>query len=157
MRVYFASDHAGFGLKSSLMPYVRDMGHEVEDCGPTSFQDGDDYPDYVLLCAKKVAADKGSFGIVIGASGQGEAMAANRVKGARAAVYYGDDFGAQTDAQGNIYNLLQSVRAHNDANILSIGARFVTDPAARRAIGIFLDTPFQGEAHHLRRIAKLDD
>ncbi len=93
---------------------------------------------------------------MIGASGQGEAMAANRVSGVRAAVYYGDDFGAQTDTQGNILNLLQSVRAHNDANVLSLGARFVTENAARRALQIFLDTPFSGEAHHARRIAKLD-
>lgn len=156
MKVYFASDHAGFGLKGLLVSYLRDQKFDVEDLGPASFSDGDDYPDYAIPLAKKVAGEPGSFGVVIGASGQGEAMAANRIPGARAAVYYGDDFGAQTDSQGNVLNLLQSVRAHNDANILSFGARFVTENAARRALGIFLDTPFSGEAHHMRRIAKLD-
>src|SRR5690349_21008424 len=101
MKIYFASDHAGFGLKGLLISYLRDQKFDVEDLGPASFNDGDDYPDYVLPLAQKVAQEPGSFGIVIGASGQGEAMAANRVKGARAAVYYGDDFGAQTDSQGN--------------------------------------------------------
>jgi ribose 5-phosphate isomerase B len=156
MKIYFASDHAGFGLKGLLIPFLKDKGFEIEDCGPTSFSDGDDYPDFVVPAVKKVAADPGSFGIVIGASGQGEAMAANRVKGVRAAVYYGDDFGAQTDTQGNVLNLLQSARAHNDANVLSLGARFVTENAARRALQIFLDTPFSGDERHMRRIAKLD-
>lgn len=156
MKIYFASDHAGFGLKSQLMSYLRDKGFEVEDCGPTSFSDDDDFPDFVVPAARKVAADTGSFGVVIGATGQGEAMAANRVNGARAAVYYGDDYGAQTDSQGNILSLLQSVRAHNDANILALGARFVTESAARRALQIFLDTPFSGDERHARRIAKID-
>jgi len=156
MKVYFAADHAGFGLKQSLIPFVRDMGFEVEDCGPASLQDGDDYPDFVLPCARKVSETSESFGIVIGASGQGEAMAANRVKGVRAAVYYGEAFGSQNDAQGNILNLIQSVRAHNDANVLSLGARFVTDAAAKSAVKMFLETPFSNGEHHARRIAKLD-
>lgn len=157
MKVFFASDHAGFSLKQSLIPFVRDLGFDVEDCGPAILTDGDDYPDYVVPAARKVSGEKGSFGVVIGASGEGEAMAANRVKGARAAVYYGEVFGSQTDANGNILNLIQSVRAHNDANILSLGARFVTDAAAKSAVKMFLETPFSGEAHHMRRIAKLDD
>jgi ribose 5-phosphate isomerase B len=156
MRVYFASDHAGFGLKQSLIPFVRDMGFEVEDCGPSSLQDGDDFPDYVLPAARKVAQASGSFGIVVGASGQGEAMAANRIKGIRAAIYYGEAFGTQADANGNILNLIQSVRAHNDANVLSLGARFVTDAAAKSAVKMFLETPFSDDERHKRRIAKLD-
>ena len=107
MKIFFASDHAGFGLKQSLIPFVRDLGFEVEDCGPTSLHDGDDFPDYVLPAAKKVAAEMGSKGIFIGASGEGEAMAANRVKGVRAAVYYGEASGSQADAEGNILNLIQ--------------------------------------------------
>lgn len=156
MKVFFAADHAGFDLKSKLISFVQHLGFETEDCGAGSRTDGDDYPDYVLPCARKVAADAGSLGIVIGASGEGEAMAANRIKGVRAAVYYGEAFGSQTDAQGNILNLIQSVRAHNDANVLSLGARFVTDEAAKSAVKMFLETPFSGEAHHMRRIAKLD-
>lgn len=156
MRIFFASDHAGFGLKQSLIPFVRDLGFEIEDCGPSALQDGDDFPEYVLPCARKVAATADSFGIVIGASGQGEAMAANRVKGIRAAVYYGEAFGSQADANGNILNLIQSVRAHNNANILSLGARFVTDAAAKSAVKMFLETPFSEDERHARRIAKLD-
>ena len=83
-------------------------------------------------------------------------MAANRVKGIRAAVYYGDSFAEQTDESGNILNLIQSVRAHNNANILSLGARFLSDEAARNAVKLFLDTPFSGDERHVRRIAKLD-
>ena len=128
----------------------------MKQCDTKSFNDNDDFPDFVAAAARKVAADKGSFGVVIGATGQGEAMAANRVSGARAAVYYGDDYGAQTDSQGNILSLLQSVRAHNDAHILALGARFVTESAARRALQIFLDTPFSGDERHARRIAKID-
>ena len=156
MHIFFASDHAGFDLKSKLIPFVRDMGHEVEDCGPSARTDNDDFPDYVLPMARKVAEGAGSFGIAVGASGQGEAMAANRVRGIRAAVYYGEAFGSQTDAQGNILNLIQSTRAHNDANVLSLGARFLTDEAAKSAVRMFLDTPFSGDERHSRRIAKLD-
>src|SRR3989344_2398604 len=133
MRIYFASDHAGFGLKTKLLLFVQLIGHDVEDCGPATLQSDDDFPDYVLQMAHKVAAEKGSFGIAIGASGQGEAMAANRVKGVRAAVYYGDSFAEQTDESGNILNLIQSTRAHNNANVLSLGARFLSEDAAKTA------------------------
>ena len=156
MIVYFASDHAGFNLKSILIPFVKSLDHEVEDCGPASLAPDDDFPDYVIPCAQKVAQNKGSFGIVIGASGQGEAMAANRVRGVRAAVFYGDATGEQTDESGNILNLIQSTRAHNNANILSLGARFLTEDAAKAAVKLFLDTPFSGDERHVRRIAQLD-
>ena len=156
MNIYIASDHAGFALKSALIPFVQSLGHEVEDYGPSSLQDGDDFPDYIIPCAQKVAGDKDSFGIVIGASGQGEAMAANRVKGARAAVFYGDSSHEQTDESGNILNLLQSTRAHNNANILALGARFITNEVAKSAVKLFLDTPFSDDERHVRRIAKLD-
>lgn len=156
MKIFFASDHAGFGLKSKLVPFVQSLGHEVEDCGPAALNDGDDFPDYILPCAQKMAEDKGSLGIVIGASGQGEAMAANRVKGIRAAVYYGDSFAEQTDTSGNILNLIQSVRAHNDANVLSLGARFLSEAAAKAAVKLFIETPFSDDERHKRRIAKLD-
>ena len=156
MIVYFASDHAGFNLKSILIPFVKSLDHEVEDCGPATFTPDDDFPDYIIPCAQKVAQNKASLGIVIGASGQGEAMAANHVKGIRAAVFYGDISGAQTDEAGNILNLIQSVRAHNDANILSLGARFLTEESARAAVQLFLNTPFSGDERHVRRIAQLD-
>jgi ribose 5-phosphate isomerase B len=156
MHVYFASDHAGFALKGALIEFVRTLGHEVEDLGAHSLDTNDDYPDFVLPLAQRVAADVGSFGVVLGASGQGEAMAANRIKGVRAAVCYGEPLVDQTDAAGNVLNLIQSVRAHNNANILSIGARFMTNESAKNMVKIFLETPFSGDERHARRIAKLD-
>ena len=99
MKVYFAADHAGFELKNTLLAYVRDeLGYDVEDCGATEYNAADDYSDFVATAAQAVAHDPGSFGIVLGGSGQGEAMAANRVKGIRAAVYYGSVHTLQTDA-----------------------------------------------------------
>jgi len=157
MRIFFASDHAGFDLKSKLIPFVQSLGHDVEDLGPPQLQADDDYPDYVLPMARKVVANKGSVGIALGASGEGEAIAAHRIKGVRAAVYYGDSFAEQTDEAGGTLNLIQSSRAHNDANILSLGARFLSDDSAKSAVKMFLDTPFSGDERHVRRIAKLDD
>lgn len=155
MRVFIASDHAGYELKNVLTQFVRDCGHEIVDCGANALDPEDDYPDFVMPLAKKVAAEEGSVGIVLGASGQGEAIAANRVKGIRAGVYYGPA-DIQVDASGNVLNLVQSMRAHNNANVLSIGARFVSVENAKDAVRLFLETPFSNEARHLRRIAKLD-
>lgn len=156
MRVYFASDHAGFDIKAKLISFVQSLGHEAVDCGPATLAPGDDFPDYVMPMARKVASDAGSFGIALGASGQGEAMAANRIKGVRAAVYYGEPSATQTDAAGNILNLIQSTRAHNDANILALGAQFLTKDAAHATVQSFIETPFSGDERHRRRIAELD-
>lgn len=155
-KVYLASDHAGFQLKEALTPFLREAGHEVEDCGALSLQPEDDYPDFILPCARKVAQDPGSFGIILGASGQGEAMAANRVPGARCAVYYGPAGQEQTDAAGATLSLLASVRAHNDANMLSLGARFLSLEQAQGAVASFLAATFGHEERHVRRIGKLD-
>lgn len=156
MHIYIASDHAGFKLKNMLVSFLSHEGHHVHDCGPATFNVEDDYPDYIVPMARRVAEDDHSVGIGIGASGQGEAMAANRVKGARAAVYYGEARGEQTDAAGAILNLLQSTRAHNNANILCIGARFISEQDAKHAVQLWLSTPFSGEARHARRIAKFN-
>jgi ribose 5-phosphate isomerase B len=156
MHVYIASDHAGFKLKNILVSFLGEEGYHVHDCGPASFNVEDDYPDYILPMARRVAEDEQSVGIGIGASGQGEAMAANRVQGVRAAVYYGEARGEQTDAAGTILNLLQSTRAHNNANVLCIGARFISEQDAKHAVQLWLSTPFSGEARHARRIAKID-
>lgn len=143
--IYLASDHAGFELKEALAPFLRERGYDVEDIGPTTLDPQDDYPDYILPMAAKVAQNKGSFGIGIGGSGQGEAIVANRIKGARAAVYY-----------GGRDEIVKLSRTHNDANILSLGARFMTIEEAKRTIELWLDTPFSGEERHTRRIKKLD-
>ena len=157
MKIFFASDHAGFELKAHLIEFVRALGHEAEDCGPQTFNEEDDFADFVIPMAKKVAAENGAFGVCVGASGQGEAMAANRVKGIRAAVYYGPAAIPQTDAVGNVMDILTSTRAHNDANILSIGARFVASEDVERALREWLSTPFSGDERHVRRLKKLDD
>jgi ribose 5-phosphate isomerase B len=143
-KIYLASDHAGYELKEALIPFLREHGHDIEDIGPSTYEPADDYPDYLLPMAAKVAGDKGSFGIGIGASGQGEAMVANRVKGARAAVYYGHD-----------KNILVHSRHDDDANILSLGAKFMTTEEAKEAVATWLQTPFAGEERFVRRIHKL--
>ena len=117
---------------------------EVEDIGPSVYIEGDDYPDYIVPMAQKVAQNKDFVGIGIGGSGQGEAIAANRIGGIRAAVYYG----GSTD-------IVKLAREHNDANVLSLGARFVSNEEARSAVELFLTTPFSNEERHVRRIKKL--
>lgn len=144
MTIYLASDHAGYELKEALIPFLRERGLEVEDVGPVTLDPADDYPDYILPMAAKVAQNKGSFGIGIGGSGQGEAIVANRVKGVRAAVYYGGD-----------KKILTLSREHNDANVLSLGARFVSVDEAKEAVALWLATPFSNEERHVRRIQKL--
>ena len=153
-KVFFACDHAGYGLKSAIMPYVRDLGHEIEDLGAFEMNPTDDYPDFIVPCAKAVAANPGSYGITFGGNGQGEAMAANRVKGVRAAVFYGEQPDLQTDIEGNRISIVESERLHDNANILSIGARFVGVEAAKQAIKTFLSTPFSDDERHVRRLAK---
>lgn len=142
--IYLASDHAGFDLKEALIPYLRERGYTVEDIGPPTLDPQDDYPDYILPMAARVAGDTGSLGIALGGSGQGEAMVANRVKGARAAVYYGGKD-----------EILKLSREHNNANILSMGARFVSAEEAKQALEVWLATPFSNDERHVRRIAKL--
>jgi ribose 5-phosphate isomerase B len=137
------------------MPFIASLGYEVEDCGAYAPSEGDDYPDMVRPCAEKVAEASGSFGIVIGASGQGEAMAANRILGARAAVYYGGTERMQQDADGGMLGIIESARAHNDANILSLGARFIDEKEAKDAVRRFLSTAFTREERHIRRVQKL--
>ncbi len=145
MRIFLASDHAGFALKNALADFLRNKSFEVEDTGPAALDPGDDYPDFCTPLAQKVAQNKDSFGVLVGFSGQGEAMAANRVAGARAAVYYGGD-----------EEILKLSREHNDANILSLGAQFLTEEEAEKALALWLATPFSNEERHLRRIQKLD-
>jgi ribose 5-phosphate isomerase B len=156
MTVYFATDHAGFALKEVLLTYVRDeLGYAVEDCGAFVYTEGDDYPDYISLASKKVSENPaGARAIILGGSGQGEAMVANKYKGVRAAVYYGPTPQPQIDASGNELSMIESVRAHNDANILSLGVRFITEEEAKRVVQTWLSTPFSEDGRHMRRIAK---
>jgi ribose 5-phosphate isomerase B len=145
MKILIASDHAGFDLKKTLVEYLRDLGHEVRDMGPKEYVADDDYPDYISLVAREMEAHPSTArGIVIGGSGQGEAICANKFYGIRAAVYYG----------GNT-DILKLSREHNDANILSLGARFLSPNEAKKAVKIWLDTAFSGDERHKRRILKM--
>ena len=147
MHIYIASDHAGFGLKKVLVEFLRGRGDAVTDMGDFSPDPKDDYPDFIVPMAQRVAGEPGSFGIAIGGSGQGEAMAAAQVPGVRAAVWYGGERGLE---------IVRLSREHNDANVLSIGARFVSEEEAKEAVALWLATPFSGDERHVRRIAKLD-
>ena len=143
--IYLASDHAGFELKEEIKKYLLGLGMEVEDMGAFRFDPDDDYPDFVRLAAQAVANDpERSRGIVLGGSGQGEAIAANKVQGIRAAVYYGGPL-----------DIVKLSRTHNDANILSLGARFLTAEQAIEAVKVWLATPFEGGRHE-RRILKIE-
>ena len=144
MKIYLATDHAGFDLKESLKKYLIDKGLEVEDCGAYEMDPADDYPDFIIPAAKKVAENSDSLGIILGGSGQGEAMAANRIKGVRAAVFY--------DGPTEIIELS---KIHNNANILSLGARFITLKKARKVVDLWLEKSFEGGRHQCR-IDKLD-
>ena len=142
MKIYIGSDHRGFKLKEGLKKHLSRLGHTVVDKGPFAYNTDDDYPDFVLPVARAVARDKKSRGIVMGATGEGEAMAANRVKGVRAAVYYGGP-----------KKILTMSRGHNNANILSLGILFLTEGEARSAVESWLVASFEG-GRHIRRLRK---
>jgi len=139
VRVYLGSDHAGFELKSALAEAVAAAGHDVVDCGPPAYRPGDDYPPYVMRAAAGAAANPGSAAIVVGGSGNGEQIAANKVNGIRAALAWNEE-------------TARLARQHNDANVLSLGARMHPVPEAVRFALLFLETPFSGEPRHQRRI-----
>src|SRR3989344_637543 len=143
MKIYLASDHAGFALKEYLRRHLEGPGFEIEDCGAFSFDPNDDYPKFIRRAAKGVAEDpERQKAIVIGGSGQGEAMVANRYKGVRAVVYYGGALG-----------IIKLSREHNDANVLSLGARFLNEVEVAKAVDLWLKTPFSKEERHKRRIS----
>lgn len=146
MKIYLAADHAGFVLKEKIKVWLADWGYAFYDFGAYALEAQDDYPDFIRLAAASVAQNPAEDrGIILGGSGQGEAMTANRLKGVRAAVFYG----------GNM-DIVKLSREHNNANILSLGARFLGDSEARDAIKLWLETPFSAEGRHQRRIDKID-
>ncbi len=155
-KVFLASDHAGFELKEALESFLGERGFDVEDLGPSVYAKDDDYPDTIAPLARAVAEHTDASGVAIGASGQGEAMAANRFRGVRAEVYYGPARGNQIDASGKALSILLSPRAHQNANVLCLAARFLTQDEAKEAVIEWLTTDFSGEERHLRRIRKLD-
>jgi len=144
MKIAIGTDHAGYGLKEKLIPFLQGGGHEVIDCGAFGYDRNDDYPDFVTPAAEKVANGEAEAGIVLGYSGQGEAIASNKVTGIRAVVYYGGS-----------KELITLSREHNNANVLSLGAHFIDEDLAKDAVVLWLATSFNGEERHVRRIGKL--
>lgn len=146
--IYLAADHAGFELKAKLLKFIEDeLKLEVKDMGAHTLDAQDDYPDFISQAARAVSVEGDqSRAIVLGGSGQGEAMAANRFKGVRAAVYYG---GTQ--------DIIRLSREHNNANVLSLAARLLTEKEAMQAVKLWLETPFPAEERHVRRIKKIDE
>jgi len=144
MRVYLGSDHAGFELKASLIEHLTGQGHEPVDCGALTFDRDDDYPPPCIAAATRTVADPGSLGVVIGGSGNGEQIAANKVTGVRAALAWNDE-------------TARLAREHNDANVVSIGARNHPMEDARRFVDIFVATPFSHDPRHVRRIGLLTE
>ncbi len=161
MKIYLATDHAGFALKEKIKTFLGTLHHEVVDVGAAEFAQDDDYPDYIRPAAESVARDAGSIGIIFGGNGQGEAIVANKTRGIRAAVFYGEvlPVGA-VDVDGteskDPYEIVKLSRFHDDANILSIGSRFVDEEKAQKAVKVFLDTLFSGDERHIRRISKIE-
>ncbi len=152
MKIFIGADHAGYGLKDSLVNMLKENGHEVTDCGASEFNPEDDYPDFVIPVAKAVSADpENTRGIVIGGSGQGEAICANKFKGVRCAMWYGKGQQIASDTEA----VVALSREHNNTNMFSIGARFVTEEDALAAVKIWIETPFSGDERHVRRLGKI--
>lgn len=143
MRVHIATDHAAFDLKQYLVTELTALGHEVIDHGADHYDATDDYPVFILPCAEAVAADPGSLGIVLGGSGNGEQIAANKVRGIRAGLAYNTVMARLT-------------REHNNANVLSLGGRMQSLEDALDMAKVFLETPFSEDPRHVRRIEMLD-
>ncbi len=146
MKIYVASDHAGFEMKRELIQFLLEKNFEVYDCGPQEYNHEDDYPDFISVSAKAVSEDpENSKGIILGFSGQGEAMVANRFPNVRCAVFY-----------GGTKHILTLSREHNDANMISLGAHFLTTQEAKQAVEFWLHTDFTNEERHIRRIKKIE-
>lgn len=152
-KIHIGTDHAGFELKEALVEYLEQKGFNVIDHGAYEFDEEDDYVDYVAPVAREVSSDHESKGIILGGSGQGEAMLANRFPGVRAVAYYGgDDLVDSRDGLG----ILALSRLHNDSNVLSLGARFLSEDQAKEALETWLETEFDGDEKYARRIVRMD-
>lgn len=162
MKIYLATDHTGIELKKYLEQKLTEDGYTVEDCGAYEYNANDDYPDFIKLAAEKISKNPIDRAIIMGGSGQGENMAANKFKNVRSALFYAavspihaaDITGRTSDDK---FEMVRLARIHNDANILSLGARFLTHEDAYQASKIFLETEFTNEERHSRRIEKIKE
>ena len=140
--VYLGSDHGGFDLKETIKNFLKENNFPFEDLGATSLNPEDDYPDFIIPVTQKVASSTDSLGIILGRSGNGEAITANKVKGIRAAVCLNEE-------------MARKAREHNDANVLSLGADYINMDEAKKIVKVFLTTNFSNEERHVRRIEKI--
>ena len=139
MKIHIGSDHAGLEFKNKIVAHLKSKGHEVVDHGPHDFDPLDDYPVFCIPAAEAVAKEPGSFGIVLGGSGNGEQIAANKVKGIRAALVWSIE-------------IAELARTHNDANVMSLGGRMHDESYCLKLVDTFLNTPFSKDERHIRRI-----
>ena len=153
MKIFIGTDHAGFGLKEKLVTSLKAQGHEVIDKGALEYDENDDYPDFVIPVAREVSKDPDRVkGIILGATGEGEAIAANKFPHVRAVVYYGESKCVVDDEA----DVIVRSRVHNNANILSLGARYLTEELMMSAVNLWLATSFPEGEKHIRRLAKID-
>lgn len=153
MKIFIGTDHAGYVLKEIIVTSLKAEGHEVVDKGAFEYNEHDDYPDFVIPVAEEVSKDPENVrGIILGATGQGEAIAANRFPGVRSMVYYGE-VPCVVDDEANI--IVRS-REHNNSNILSLGARFIKEGEVMDPVNLWLKTPYTGSERHVRRLSKID-
>ena len=171
--IYLGADHRGYELKEKAKQWLTDWNYQFEDCGAFEYNKGDDYPDFISKVAQKVSEDsENNQGIILGMSGQGEAIVANKFKGVRAVVFYGPSYelkgfkswamalGGHAGIVEGMYNdklkeIITLSREHNNANVLSLGASFLHERAAKYFIKLWLETKFSGEERHIRRINKI--
>jgi ribose 5-phosphate isomerase B len=163
MKVYLATDHVGFELKEKAKTFLKKEGFDVEDCGAYAYEKYDDYPDFISKAAEAVSKDPlNNKGIIFGGSGQAEMMVANKFKGVRCALFYAAVAPVRAaDITGRVstdpYEMIRLTREHNDANMLSLGVRFVTDDEALKVARLWLDSSFPGDERHIRRINKITE
>ena len=153
MKIYIGTDHAGYVLKEKLVSSLKLQGHEVMDMGAFEYNEEDDYPDFVVPVAREISKNSdGARGIILGGTGEGEAIAANRFPHVRAVVNYGE----AVCVVDNESNVVVRSREHNNSNILSLGARYFTEESMMDTVKLWLDTPFTKDERHIRRLAKID-
>lgn len=161
MKVFLATDHTGFALKNNVKEFLQKEGYEVEDCGAYEYDKKDDYPDFISKAAQGVSQDpENTRGVIFGGSGQGEAMLANKYKGVRCALFYSKAVPAQSiNAEGkessDPFEILKLTRAHNWANMLSLGARFLREDDVLKAVKLWLESPQPTDERHIRRVEKI--
>lgn len=161
MTIYLATDHAGFELKEKIKHHLIEDGFTVEDCGAYEYDPNDDYPDFIRHAAEKISENPENKAIIFGGSGQAENMVANKFRGVRSALFYAPASPTQAaDISGrvsdDVFEIVRLTRIHNNANVLSLGVRFLQEEDAYRAVKIFLETDFSGEERHVRRIEKMN-